>query len=58
VSSATTVAALRRVGYESAFANRMDGSFAVAAGDDPYWLKRLPNKYIFHLPGRGRRTWI
>jgi hypothetical protein len=36
----------------------MEGTFAVMAGDDPYWLKRLPNKYIQHLPGRGRRTWI
>jgi hypothetical protein len=26
-------------------------------GDDPYWLKRLPNTYIFRLPGRGRRIW-
>ena len=31
---------------------------AVRPGDDPYWLKRLPNKYIFHLPGRGRRLWL
>ena len=58
VSSPTTLAALKRQGYESAFANRMEGAFAVKAGDDPFWLKRLPNKYIFHLPGRGRRIWI
>jgi len=58
VSGSTTLRALKRVGYESAFANRMEGSFAVERGDDPFWLKRLPNKYIFSLPGRGRRTWI
>ncbi|HEX4348452.1 MAG TPA: polysaccharide deacetylase family protein [Vicinamibacterales bacterium] len=58
VSSALTHAALKRTGYESAFANRMEGAFAVMPGDDPYWLKRLPNKYIQHLPGRGRHTWI
>ena len=58
VSSPGTARALKRLGYRSAFANRMRGLFAVRAGDDPYWLKRLPNKYIFHLPGRGRRTWI
>jgi hypothetical protein len=38
VSSAGTEAALKRTGYESAFANRMEGTFAVMAGDDPYWL--------------------
>jgi len=58
VSSPGTVRALGRLGYRSAFANRMPGVFAVRAGDDPFWLKRLPNKYIFHLPGSGRRTWI
>jgi hypothetical protein len=29
----------------------------VRRGDDPLWLKRLPNKYIFRLPAQGRRTW-
>jgi hypothetical protein len=57
VSSARTADILRRVGYRSAFANRLAGVHAVKAGDDPYWLKRLPNKYIFRLPGRGRRLW-
>jgi hypothetical protein len=58
VSSGYTAAALKRIGYRSAFANRMRGLFAVRPGDDPYWLKRLPNRYILRLPGRGRRTWI
>jgi peptidoglycan/xylan/chitin deacetylase (PgdA/CDA1 family) len=58
VSSPSTLAALKHQGYESAFANRMEGVFAVRRGDDPFWLKRLPNKYIFQLPGRGRRIWI
>lgn len=58
VSGEQTAAALKRVGYRTAFANRIRGLHAVKAGDDPYWLKRLPNKYIAHLPGRGRRTWL
>lgn len=58
VSGRRTAAALERVGYQTAFANRLRGLHAVRAGDDPYWLKRLPNKYIFTLPGRGRRTWL
>lgn len=57
VSSRRTAEALARLGYRSAFANRLRGVHAVKAGDDPYWLKRLPNKYIFRLPGRGRRLW-
>ncbi|MCC7416672.1 MAG: polysaccharide deacetylase family protein [Acidobacteria bacterium] len=57
VSSDQTAAALVRVGYRSAFANRLRGLHAVRPGDDLHWLKRLPNKYIFRLPGRGRRLW-
>ena len=57
VSSAVTASALPRLGYRSAIANRMRGLLAVQPGDDPYWLKRLPNRYIFHLPGRGRQLW-
>jgi peptidoglycan/xylan/chitin deacetylase (PgdA/CDA1 family) len=58
VSSQRTEALLKRVGYQSAFANRLRGMHAVRPGDDPYWLKRLPNRYIPHLPGRGRRYWF
>lgn len=55
VSGRITSAALARLGYQSAFANRLCGVHAVRPGDDVYWLKRLPNRYIFRLPGRGRR---
>lgn len=58
VSGATTFAALTRLGFVSAVANRWRGVFAVRPGDDPLWLKRLPNRYIFSLPGHGRRTWF
>jgi hypothetical protein len=57
VSGTRTVTALARLGYRSAFANRLRGVHAVRPGDDPYWLKRLPNKFIFRLPRHGRRTW-
>lgn len=50
--------AVRRLGFDSAIANRWPGVFAVRPGDDPYWLKRLPNRYITALPGRGRRTLV
>jgi hypothetical protein len=56
VSGATTRAALERAGFVTAFANRLSGRFAVAAGDDPFLLKRLNERYIFALPGQGRRT--
>jgi len=53
----TLIRVLKRLGYRTAFANRLPGLHAVRRGDDPHWLKRLPNKYIFALPGRGRRVW-
>jgi hypothetical protein len=58
VSGTQTSAALKRLGFRSAFANRLRGVHAVRRGDDPYWLKRLPNRYIYNLPGHGRRTWV
>ena len=42
VSSADSAAALKRLGFRTAFANRLRGVHAVRQGDDPYWLKRLP----------------
>jgi peptidoglycan/xylan/chitin deacetylase (PgdA/CDA1 family) len=57
VSSDDSVAALKRLGFKTAFANRLRGMHAVTRGDDPYWLKRLPNRHILRLPGRGRRLW-
>lgn len=56
VTGSATRAAVERVGMVTAFANRLPGRMAVAAGDDPYFLKRLDNRYIFALPGTGRRT--
>jgi hypothetical protein len=58
ISGAVTRAALERLGMATAFANRLAGRFAVAAGDDPYFLKRLHCRHIFALPGRGRRTFV
>ena len=58
VSSRQTEAALGRLGILTAIANRMPGVFAVRPGDHRYWLKRLPNKYIYRLPGEGRRWWF
>lgn len=56
VSGSATARALARLGFETAIANRWAGAFAVRPGDPPYWLKRLPNRYIFTLPGADRRT--
>ena len=58
VSGQRTAAALKRLGFATAFANRFAGVHAVRRGDDPHWLKRLPNRYIHRLPGRGRRWWF
>jgi peptidoglycan/xylan/chitin deacetylase (PgdA/CDA1 family) len=56
VSGDRTRRALERLGFASAFANRWSGRLAVAAGDDPFFLKRLHSRYVFALPGRGRRS--
>ena len=58
VTSPLTQALLERLGFKTAFANRLKGVFAVRAGDDPFFLKRLANRHIFALPGRGRRPFF
>lgn len=45
----------QRLGYETAFADRPFGRRAIRAGDDPYGLMRLNGRYVYCLPGRGRR---
>ena len=55
VSGRLTRSALERTGFLTAFANRMSGGFAVSAGGDPYFLKRLNERHLFALPGHGRR---
>jgi peptidoglycan/xylan/chitin deacetylase (PgdA/CDA1 family) len=47
--------AARAAGYETMYADRLFGRRAVAAGDDPYALMRLHERFIHCLPGRGRR---
>jgi hypothetical protein len=56
VSGALTRRALERTGFVTAFANKMTGRFAVGPGDDPYFLKRLNERHVFSLPGRGRKV--
>lgn len=58
ISGRRTEAALTKLGFATAVANRMPGMFAVRRGDHPLWLKRLPNRYIYRLPGEGRRWWF
>ncbi len=58
VTSRETRAALERLGYLTAFANRPTGRLAVSAGDDPFFLKRLHSRHIFALPGKGRRVFV
>lgn len=56
VSGNITRSVLERLGFETAFANRFSGGFAVKAGDDAFFLKRLEQRHLFALPGRGRRV--
>jgi hypothetical protein len=58
VSGAETTAALERLGFSTAFANRLSGRYVVARGDHPFFLKRLNGRHVFALPGRGRRTFV
>ena len=56
VTGRLTRAALERLGFRTAFANRLSGRLAVRRHDDPFFLKRLHGRHVFALPGRGRRV--
>jgi hypothetical protein len=56
ITSADTRRLIEQLGFETAVANRLPGMYAVREGDDPFYLKRLPHRHIFALPGRGRRA--
>lgn len=53
-SAAETIAA--EVGYVSAYADSLGGLRAPHRGGNPYRIMRLKHQFIFHLPGRGRRS--
>lgn len=55
VAGEVALRAARETGYRTAFADRWLGRRAVRPGDEPFRLMRLPNRYIFALPGEGRR---
>jgi hypothetical protein len=57
VAGAVAEHVARRVGYETAWADRLGGRHTVREGDNPFRLMRLKHKFIFCLPGRGRRFW-
>ena len=58
IAGKVALKALRKTGYETAFSDRLLGVRAVRAGDNPFRLMRLENRFIFCLPGVRRRTFF
>ena len=58
ISGSATQRALRRGGYETAFAEHLFRPHIVRPGGDPYWLGRLNVKLLRCLPGQGRRNFF
>ncbi len=58
VAGSMALKVAREAGYESAFSDHMFGRRFVRRGDNPYRMMRLPNCYIFRLPGIRRRPLI
>jgi len=56
VTSPSTYAALSRLGFATAVANRLSGRMAATRGTDPFFIKRLHSRHLFALPGRGRKV--
>ncbi len=50
--------AARRLGFTTLCADRLFGRRSVRAGDDPFSLMRLHERFIHCLPGRGRRLFF
>ena len=58
IGGAVARRAAQRLGFETMFSDRLFGRRVVSTGDDPMSLMRLPDRYIFCLPGRGRRFFL
>jgi peptidoglycan/xylan/chitin deacetylase (PgdA/CDA1 family) len=55
IAGEITRRAARTLGFETLFADRLFGRRVVRAGDDPFSLMRLHERFIGCLPGQGRR---
>ncbi len=56
VTSTSTRAALSRLGFVTAVANRLTGRMVASRATDPFFVKRLHSRHLFALPGRGRKV--
>jgi hypothetical protein len=56
IAGAAAEALAAEVGYRSAYADTLGALHAPTRGGNPYRLMRLKNKFIFSLPGHGRRS--
>lgn len=55
VTGTVTQRTAARLGIATVVATRWAGRYLVRRGSDPQWIKRLHSRYIYALPGRGRR---
>ena len=53
-----TVEICKELGIKSCFWGVLDGKKINKSGDDPYFISRIKNDFIFRLPGRGRASLI
>jgi peptidoglycan/xylan/chitin deacetylase (PgdA/CDA1 family) len=51
-----TVSLSKEAGYKSNFWGEKENSAINKVGDDPYYIKRINENYIFSLPGKGRKS--
>lgn len=56
ISGAAAEAIAAEAGYASAYADTLGALHAPHRGTNPHRLMRLKNKFIFSLPGKGRRS--
>lgn len=56
IAGAAAEAIAADVGYQSAYADTLGALHAPMRGGNPHRLMRLKHKFIFSLPGKGRRS--
>ncbi len=53
-----TIQICKEIGISSCFWGLMDNKKINNPGDDPFYITRLKNDFIFRLPGKGRKSFV
>lgn len=58
IGNSETIQICKEIGINSCFWGVLENTKINKAGDDPYFISRLKNDFIYRLPGKGRKSFF